>query len=49
MRTALKDSMICVLAASMAGMLTACSIAKVTIDMITRFVSSASPDFTISS
>ena len=44
MRTALRNSMICVLAASMAGMLTACHIAKATIDMIIRFVSGTSPD-----
>ena len=49
MRTALRNSMICVLAASMAGMLTACHIAKATIDTIIRFVSSTSPAFNISS
>jgi len=44
MRTALRNSIICVLAASMAGILTACHITKATIDTIIRFFSRTSPD-----
>ncbi|WHZ26954.1 MAG: hypothetical protein OJF51_001750 [Nitrospira sp.] len=42
MRTALRNSMICTLAASLAGMLTACNIAKATIDTIIRLFSRTS-------
>lgn len=43
MRTALKNSMVCALAASMAVMLTACNIAKTTIGSIIRLFSRTSP------
>lgn len=44
MRTALRNSMACGLAAVMTGILTACHIADATIDTIVRFFSRTGPD-----